>query len=35
MAVLDLYNPRYDEATHTTTYEAEVLSDYEKLGITF
>jgi hypothetical protein len=32
---MELTAPKYDEATHTETYAAKVLSDYEKLGITF
>jgi hypothetical protein len=33
--VMELTNPAYDEATHTATYAAKLLADYEKLGITF
>jgi hypothetical protein len=29
IAVLELSDPRYDEATHTATYDAKVLADYE------
>src|SRR5262249_34746124 len=29
IAVLELLDPRYDEATHTATYDAKVLADYE------
>jgi hypothetical protein len=35
VVVLELTAPTYDEATHTATYTAKVLSDYQKLGITF
>jgi hypothetical protein len=30
IAVLELFNPRYDEATHTATYDVEVLKAYER-----
>jgi hypothetical protein len=30
IAVLELFNPRYDEATHTATYDVEVLKTYER-----
>ncbi len=29
IAVVELFNPAYDAATHTATYEAKVLADYE------
>ncbi len=35
IAVVELSNPTYDEATHTATYAAKVLAEYEKVGITF
>jgi hypothetical protein len=35
VVVLELTAPKYDEATHTATYEAKILTDYEKLGVTF
>jgi hypothetical protein len=35
VVVVELSAPQYDEGTHTATYEATVLSDYEKLGATF
>jgi hypothetical protein len=35
VVVLELTAPAYEEATHTATYDAKVLTDYEKLGITF
>jgi hypothetical protein len=35
VVVLELTAPRYDEATKTATYDAKVLSDYEKLGVDF
>jgi predicted ATPase len=35
VVVLELTDPAYDEATHTATYAAKVLSDYQKLGIAF
>jgi hypothetical protein len=30
IAVLELFNPRYDESSHTATYDVQVLQDYEK-----
>jgi hypothetical protein len=34
IAVLELFNPRYDESSHTATYDVQVLKEYEKsLGI--
>jgi hypothetical protein len=35
VVVLELTAPAYDAATRTATYDAKVLSDYEKLGMTF
>ncbi|HEY7034032.1 MAG TPA: hypothetical protein VH482_22030 [Thermomicrobiales bacterium] len=35
VVVMELTSPAYDEATRTATYEATLLSDYEKLGVTF
>jgi hypothetical protein len=35
VVVMELTAPQYDEATHTATYADKVLSDYEKLGVTF
>ncbi|HEY7034030.1 MAG TPA: hypothetical protein VH482_22020 [Thermomicrobiales bacterium] len=35
VVVMELTAPAYDEATHTATYQAKVLTDYEKLGATF
>ena len=35
MVVVELTAPAYDEATHTATYQAKLLADYQKLGITF
>lgn len=37
VAVIELFEPRYDETTHTATYDAKVLADYEQsvdLGFT-
>jgi hypothetical protein len=34
--VMELFNPRYDETSHTATYDIHVLKDYEKtLGMSF
>jgi hypothetical protein len=30
IAVVELFNPRYDEETHTATYEVEVLGEWER-----
>lgn len=30
IAVIELFNPLYDEASHTATYEAEVLANWQK-----
>lgn len=30
IAVLELFNPHYDEASHTATYDVQVLKDYEQ-----
>ncbi len=35
VVVMELTDPTYDAATHTATYAAKVLSDYQQLGITF
>jgi hypothetical protein len=36
IAVVELYNPRYDEATHTATYDVAVLAAWEdSLGVGF
>jgi hypothetical protein len=35
VVVVELTSPAYDAATRTATYDAKVLSDYEKLGMTF
>jgi len=35
IAVVELTNPAYDEATHTATYDATVRADYQQLGISF
>jgi hypothetical protein len=35
VVVVELTGPAYDEASHTATYDAKVLTDYMKLGITF
>jgi hypothetical protein len=35
IAVLELFNPRYDTATKTATYDVHTLSDYERMGIGF
>jgi hypothetical protein len=35
VVVMELTNPVYDEATKTATYDAKVLADYQKLGVTF
>jgi hypothetical protein len=35
VVVVKLTAPTYDEATKTATYDATLLADYEKLGITF
>jgi hypothetical protein len=35
VVVMELTAPAYDEATKTATYAAKVLTDYEKLGVTF
>jgi hypothetical protein len=35
VVVMELTSPAYDQATHTATYGAKLLADYEKLGVTF
>jgi hypothetical protein len=36
IAVLELFNPRYDQTSNTATYDVQVLKGYEKgLGMTF
>jgi hypothetical protein len=30
IAVVELFNPRYDETSHTATYDVQVLKDYEQ-----
>jgi hypothetical protein len=33
--VLELFDPRYDTATRTATYEVKVLQHHERLGMSF
>jgi hypothetical protein len=35
IAVLGLYNPRYDTSSNTATYDVRVLKAYERLGLSF
>jgi hypothetical protein len=35
VVVLELTSPAYDDATHTATYAAKVLAEYEQRGVTF
>ncbi len=35
VVVVELTAPAYDEATHTASYEAKLLADYQELGTTF
>lgn len=34
VSVIELFNPQYDEATHTATYDIQLLDEYARLGMT-